>query len=61
MTNNKKIDNILTRFSEARRIYGGSPAVQITYVDFARLYDDLEEIIELISERKGIGFSSNEE
>lgn len=52
-----KIEEIKVRLQEQVRIYKDSPAVTVTYVDLARLIEDILEIMEC---KKVNGFSKEE-
>ena len=46
------------RLNEQIRIYKDSPNMTVTYVDLARVIEDILELIELIDKPK-VGFNNN--
>ena len=55
ITNEQKLR---IRFTEALRIYQDSPSVTLSYADAVRIYEDLNEILDVIEQvhAKKVGF-----
>jgi hypothetical protein len=49
---------LMARFDEGIRIYRDSPGMTVTYVDLARAYEDMKEVLRIVAETK-IGFHAS--
>lgn len=51
-----KVKELKIRFDEAKKIYGDSPGVTVTFKDLQRVYDDLQAVLDIADKKEGIGF-----